>query len=91
MKVWIFASLFSVAAIPVAGATENTAECQLDDARRAESQRVEAPSTAATTTARPTVAQREAVTEPVARPPGERRRGGKRIPDAELIGPRGAL
>lgn len=34
-------------------------------------------------------AEREAAE--AARPVAERRRGGKRIPDAELIGPRGAL
>lgn len=43
------------------------------------------PSPAATAAA----AEREAAE--ATRPVAERRRGGKRIPDAELIGPRGAL
>jgi hypothetical protein len=91
MKVWVLAGLFTVATAPLAFAAEDTTECQLDDARRSAQQQVEAP--ASPTIARPTVAERE-VADPApvpARAPAERRRNGKRIPDAQLIGPRGAL
>jgi hypothetical protein len=88
MKVWVLAGLFTVAMAPVAFAGEDTTECQLDETRRAAEQRAEAP--AAPTAARPTVAQRDVI-EPIVRPPVDRRRSGKRIPDALLIGPRGAL
>lgn len=87
MKVLVLAGLITVAMTPLAFAGEDTTECQLDETRRAE-QRPEAPAT--TAVARPTIAQRDVV-EPVIRPPAERRRSGKRIPDAQLIGPRGAL
>ncbi|MEZ6022269.1 MAG: hypothetical protein R3C16_02380 [Hyphomonadaceae bacterium] len=56
-----------------------------------------AQATPAPTTARPTVATRETVDEEVEREEAERveaaqrRRNGNRVPDAELIGPRGAL
>jgi hypothetical protein len=89
MKVWILAGLFTAVASPLAGATETTAECQVDETRRAAQHRTEAPA-APTASARPTVAQRD-VAEPARPAPAERRRNGKRIPDAELIGPRGAL
>ncbi len=83
MKVLILASLLSAAAVPMAVAAENTAECQIDETRRAAQQRAAPP--AAPTVARPTTAAQEARTANV------RRRSGKRIPDAELIGPRGSL
>lgn len=89
MKVWILAGVFTVATIPFAAAVENTAECQLDETRRSVEQRVTTPQAPAPAVARPTVAQRDAEETP--RVPADRRRGGKRIPDAELIGPRGAL
>ncbi|MGE0743497.1 MAG: hypothetical protein AB7O98_19355 [Hyphomonadaceae bacterium] len=93
MKVWILAGLFTVATVPFAAAAEVTAECQLDESRRATQERSDvAPAAPALpSVARPVVAQRDAVTETAARAGGERRRSGKRIPDAELIGPRGAL
>lgn len=87
MKVWVLAGLFTVAMAPVAMAGEDVTECQLDETRRTAEQRAAAPP--APNVARPTVAQRDVI-EPV-RPPVERRRSGKRIPDAQLIGPRGAL
>ncbi len=89
MKVWILAGLFTAAMAPLASASESTLECQLDDTRRAAAPTREAPPTPAST-ARPTVAPREAV-EQAPRVEAQRRRNGKRIPDAELIGPRGAL
>ncbi len=93
MKVLILAGLFSVAAIPFAAASETVAECELDDARRAEQQPVEAPASQPNV-ARPTIAQRDEAAqreEAGQRADGVRRRSGKRIPDAELMGPRGAL
>jgi hypothetical protein len=91
MKIWVLAGLFTVATAPMAYAAGDTTECQLDDARRASQQHVEAQGAA--TIARPTVAER-VVVDPApapARVVAERRRNGKRIPDAQLIGPRGAL
>lgn len=78
-----FAGLMSLVGAPCAAASEAPA-CETNDARGA----IEEPATAPPPpTARPTVAQREPA--PVRVPP--RRRNGKPIPDAELIGPRGAL
>jgi hypothetical protein len=88
MKVWILAGLFTAAFAPLAAAAESTAECQLDDARRAAQTRADAPAPSAAT-ARPTVATRAEGAAP--RSGAARRRSGKRVPDAELIGPRGAL
>jgi hypothetical protein len=90
MKVWVLAGLFTVAMAPVAMAGEDATECQLDETRRAAEQRA-APTPP--TAARPTVAQRDVIEPvmPTPRAPAERRRNGKRIPDALLIGPRGAL
>jgi hypothetical protein len=103
MKIVVLAGLFTAAAIPFAGAAEASAECQVDDTRRTPQVRIDgggpggsAPApTVARTTAAPRatpadqIAQREAAE--AAREAAERRRSGKRIPDAELIGPRGAL
>jgi hypothetical protein len=90
MKVWVLAGLFTIAMAPVAMAGEDSTECQLDETRRAAEQRASpTPVAPAASVARPTVAQRDVI-EPV-RPPVDRRRSGKRIPDAQLIGPRGAL
>lgn len=89
MKVWILAGLFTAAMAPLAAASENALECQLDDTRRAAAPRAEAPATPAPA-ARPAAAPRVAA-EQAPRPETPRRRNGKRIPDAELIGPRGAL
>lgn len=95
MKVWVLASLFTVAMAPAAFAVEDPAACLLDDTRRAVSEpRAEAPPAPATA-ARQTMVQRnvieEGAAEPAPRQPVERRRNVKRIPDALLIGPRGAL
>lgn len=88
MKVLILAGLLSAAAIPMAAAVENTTECQVDDARRTAQQRAETP--AAPRAVRPTAVHRAEAAQD-ARAASERRRSGKRIPDAELIGPRGSL
>jgi hypothetical protein len=94
MKVWVLAGLFTVAMAPAAFAVEDPAECLLDETRRAMEPRAEAPAAPQANVARPTVAQRNDAAEPEATPrpaPVERRRSVKRIPDAQLIGPRGAL
>lgn len=88
MKALILAGLLSAATIPMAVAAENTAECQVDEARRAAAQRAVTPP--AQSAPRSTEAQR-VETEQDARAANVRRRNGKRIPDAELIGPRGSL
>lgn len=91
MKVWVLAGLFTVATAPFAAAAENTAECQLDDTRRAEQTRLDtAAAPPPPVVVRPSAAPRETA-EQTARPDAQRRRSGKPIPDAELIGPRGAL
>jgi len=97
MKIWVLAGAITAATAPFAAAAESTVECQLDTERRAIVQRIEAPTAPAapTTTARPTVAPREVAPatseQPIRQAANDRRRSGKRIPDAELIGPRGAL
>ena len=94
MKAWILAGLFTVVTAPFAAAAEDTSECQLDEQRAAASRQTEdvVAENEEANVARPTVAQR-VVTPNTARRAGgtDRRRNGKRIPDAQLIGPRGAL
>jgi hypothetical protein len=91
MKVLVLAGLFTVVTTPFAFAAGDATECQIDDTRRTAQQRAEQPASPAL--ARPLVAEREVgpVAPAPARAPAERRRNGKRIPDAQLIGPRGAL
>lgn len=102
MKVLVLAGVFTVAAIPLAGAAEAAAECQLEEQGRRSQVRIDsggAGGSAPATPARASSASREGgVAEQTAqretenpRQTAERRRNGKRIPDAELIGPRGAL
>jgi hypothetical protein len=100
MKIWMLAGLFTVATVPFAAAAETDLECQLEETRRAPQMRIDAEPTggagAPQETARPTsaprqTAQRTQPREETTRAPAEGRRNGKRIPDAELIGPRGAL
>lgn len=92
MRVLVLAGLITAVTVPFAAASENEIDCQVTDTRRApaEQRLDQAPPSPATTIARPTVAQREAADTP--RPAvGERRRGGKPVPDAQLIQPRGTL
>jgi len=90
MQVLILAGLLSATA-PMTTGAEGALECQIEDSRRAEQTRLDAPTPAPTVQAtRPAVTPRETA-EQTARPDSQRRRSGKRIPDAELIGPRGAL
>lgn len=91
MKVLLLATLFTAVTAPVAMAVESEIDCQTDDVRRAAtSERLDPAPVSPPTTARPTVATREAADAPRPAPP-ERRRNGKRVPDAELISPRGVL
>lgn len=89
MKVWVLAGLLTAAMAPLAAAAEDTAECELDETRRAVQARAETP--AAPANARTTSAPRDADETAAPRVEAQRRRNVKRIPDAELIGPRGAL
>lgn len=92
MRILVLAGLFSLAALPAAYAAEATEECQLDESRRAARERLDTTTLTQQPAAAPAtnVAQREGA-EAGARAEPIRRRSGKRIPDAELIGPRGAL
>lgn len=94
MRVLVLAGLITAATVPFAAASENDLiDCQLDDTRRASAeQRLDAPppTPAAPTVARPTVAARDVTEAPRPVAP-ERRRGGKPVPDAQLISPRGVL
>ncbi len=104
MKFWVLAGLFTAAA-PFAAASEYDADCQLDETRRPQQQvRIDGGSpggSAPPTRANPTseqranaeeLADRQAAAAAAARAASaDRRRDGKRIPDAVLIGPRGAL
>lgn len=102
MKLLVTAGLMTAAAIPFAGVAEAAPECQVDDTRRAAHVRIEggaaggsAPATGAPASTPREPATEQAVqredSEPARTVAAERRRNGKRIPDAELIGPRGAL
>ena len=92
MKMWLLAGLITVATIPVASALESVTDCQVDESRRdardVQRDRIDPPASPAVSTARTTVATRDTNSRPEQQ---QRRRSGKRVPDAELIGPRGAL
>ncbi|MFZ2029506.1 MAG: hypothetical protein WAU68_04295 [Vitreimonas sp.] len=94
MKAWVFALGFGVAFLPTiasAGATADVRDCQTGNARHGE----------CITSSTPPAAPRATIAHQVTRmppPPAQtahndaaRRRSGKHVPDAELIGPRGAL
>jgi len=88
MRVVIIAGAISALTCGVAAATENQIECQAEDARSQERERVAsipAPPQAIVRGGARVLAG--APTQPIA----PRRRNGKTIPDAELIGPRGTL
>ncbi len=102
MRILVLAGLITAAMAPAAFADTDALPCQVDDTRRSmdhvitEAESGSAPPTAtatAQTIVRPAVVQREAAAVQNQRTPAQqqRRRNGKRIPDAELIGPRGAL
>ncbi len=92
MKALVFAFGFGVALFPAianAGATPDTRDCQTGNARRGEC------IASSTQPVAPQVTTRQVTRMPappqVAHNDAQRRRSGKHIPDAELIGPRGAL
>lgn len=100
MKLVALAGLFTATAIPFAGAAEASADCQLDDARRASYVRIDngaqggsAPAARQAADQRGQAAERtvQRETAEATRAAADRRRNGKPIPDSELIGPRGAL
>ncbi len=102
MKVLVLAGVLTAAAIPLAGAAEAAADCQLDEQGRRSQVRIDsggaggsapaAPARASATSREGGVAEHTAQRETeTPRQTAERRRNGRRIPDAELIGPRGAL
>lgn len=93
MRVLLLAGLITAATAPFAAAAESEIDCQATEIRRApaEQRLDQAPVSPATTTARPTVAQREASADAPRPVIAERRRGGKPVPDAQLIQPRGTL
>lgn len=100
MRILVLAGVFTAAAIPLASVAEAAVDCQVEDARPVAQVRIDgggAGGSAPARSARQTSAPREAAAEQTvqrdaeARAAAERRRNGKRIPDAELIGPRGAL
>lgn len=92
MRVLVLAGLFTVATVPFAAASENVIECQFTDLGRAQAdQRLDQPPAAPASAPRPVVVQREAADSQRPTTAAERRRGGKPIPDAQLIQPRGAL
>lgn len=105
MKLWIFAGLFTVMWAPMAVAAESTAACDVDDTQRSVQQRVDSSpamptvsdaqkrgGSAASNGVVVAAPRAETATPTVARTEPQRRRGvTRRIPDAELIGGRGAL
>lgn len=91
MKSVLAVGVLAFIAWPSVAAAEAVAPCQADDARaaHASTERVEPTAAAAPSiSARQAAAQRETAET---RADATRRRSGKRVPDAELIGPRGAL
>lgn len=89
IRVVIIAGAISALTCGVAAASEGEIECQSEDARSEERERVPSPPSPQAV-ARPSEGARVmagAPTQPIA----PRRRNGKTIPDAELIGPRGTL
>jgi hypothetical protein len=91
MKAWIFAGAASIVFLPAAAyaeRTEHAADCQVGNARHQAciDSSIQPP---APQVQQPAVQRAEAqAPHPVTQ---QRRRNGKHIPDAELIGPRGAL
>ena len=90
MKILVLAGALAAVTCPTAASAEVIAPCQAEDARSAlTSDRAEA-----TVAPAPPQASRQSATQREAsdtRADANRRRSGKRVPDAELIGPRGAL
>lgn len=85
MRLLLIAGAFWASAIPAAGAGVWPEECELDQARPAMRAQAETVSPAAAGGSAPTVGEQDKDSAPAR--PAQRRRYGKPIPDAELIGP----
>jgi hypothetical protein len=95
MKAWVFALGLGVGFLPTianAGATPEVRDCQTGNARRGE-----CITSSTQPAALPAVTAHQVMRATPPPPPqtahndATRRRSGKHVPDAELIGPRGAL
>ena len=99
MKLWILAGFMIFAPVQTAFAAEvgDDTACQADTTRqdlRVDAQQIQqgGPPAAPAPSSRPVVTvQRDPATSAPVHADASRRRSGKHIPDAELIGPRGAL
>lgn len=91
MRAWGLAGLFLILGAPAAAASGGEEACQLDEQRR-RTEQAAPPAPRSPDPERSALgAPRAANAEQGARAPTLRRRSVRRIPDAELIGPRGAL
>lgn len=91
MRAWGLAGLFLILGAPAAAASGGAEACQFDEQRRRTEQAAPAAPPAPEPERSALGAQRAANAEQSPRTATTRRRNGRRIPDAELIGPRGAL
>lgn len=93
MRVLVLAGFITAATVPFAAASDDVIECQGVDVRRASAeQRLDTPPVApAAAPARPAAATPRETVEAQRLSPPERRRGGKPVPDAQLMSPRGVL
>jgi hypothetical protein len=87
MKVMVWAGLLALAGLAFAAEAKASVACDANPSPQTEHERVAAPAPPPRL-ARPVLARRQEA-ERDAR--ATRRRGGRHIPDAELIGPRGSL
>lgn len=93
MKVLVLAGALAAVAFPAAAAAEVIEPCRTQDAETSTALIDRAETTSAPAPVAP-VARQPSATQRVAnetRTEAPRRRSGKRVPDSELIGPRGAL
>jgi hypothetical protein len=86
----IVAGAFSALTCGVASASEGDIECQAEDARAQARERSASVAAPPPTMVRPPESARVLAAAPTPSI-APRRRNGKTIPDAELIGPRGTL
>jgi hypothetical protein len=88
MKIIVLAGALTAVAFPTAAAAEAVTPCQAEERSALTPDRAEPTVAPPPSVVRQAAAQREATET---RTETARRRNGKRVPDAELIGPRGAL
>ena len=86
MRVLVLAGLITAATAPLAAAAETDFECQVDDTRHSAQERADAAPALPATPARPVMTQSQNEEGPARPAVAERRRNGKPIPDAHLIG-----